>query len=293
MIKSMTGFAGTSYSENNISTTIEIRSYNSRYLDIVIRIPAQYGNLEDSIKQMISNRLTRGRVEIRITIKNEASPIGGFVVNEVLADAYMDALRQLKQRFDINDPTPLSLLSNVNGIIEPQVKELDVNAVWQTLQQGIAAALDEHEEMRKKEGAALAADLSDRIRKIEDCIIAIEQRTDGLLELYQKRLKERIHALTQGLVEIEPVRIAQEAACLADKCDISEEIVRARSHLQQFRDLMEAPEPSGKPLNFLLQEFSREFNTMGVKAGNAEISHITVTAKTELEKIREQVQNVE
>lgn len=293
MIKSMTGFAGTSCSENGISATVEIRSYNSRYLDTVIRIPSQYGNIEDLIKQMISERIARGRIEIRVTIKTETDAIDGFSINEPLADAYMDALMRLKQRFDIDDKIPLTLFTGVNGIIEPQVKEIDANTVWQTVRHGIAAAIDELEAMRENEGAAIAADLTERIGIIEASVTEIEQQTSGMLEHYQKRLKERIQALTQGLVEIDPVRIAQEAACLADKCDISEEIVRIRSHLRQFRYLMDTPDPSGKPLNFLLQEFNREFNTMGVKAGSADISHITVMAKTELEKLREQVQNIE
>jgi uncharacterized protein (TIGR00255 family) len=147
--------------------------------------------------------------------------------------------------------------------------------------------------MKRAEGKNIADDLEKRLIKIEDHICQIGERSSGLLEVYQERLKERINSLTHGMVDIDTGRIAQEAAFLADKSDISEEIVRARSHLDQFRRLMTAPECTGRSLNFLLQEFNREFNTMGSKAGNAEISHTIVSAKTELEKIREQVQNVE
>jgi uncharacterized protein (TIGR00255 family) len=135
--------------------------------------------------------------------------------------------------------------------------------------------------------------MENRLAVIEGHIQSIEERASELLASYQQRLAERIQTLTRGLVEIEPSRIAQEAAFLADKSDISEEISRARSHLDQFRQLMQVPEPAGRPLNFLLQEFNREFTTMGSKAGNADIAHIIVSAKTELEKIREQVQNIE
>ena len=147
--------------------------------------------------------------------------------------------------------------------------------------------------MRKKEGDFISQDFKKRLKYIEQTLNKIKRASKDLLSHYQEKLKERMAALTQGIVEIESSRIAQEAAFLADRSDISEEIVRARSHLKQFRDIMTASEPSGRKLNFLLQEFTREFNTMGVKAGNADVSHMIVGVKTELEKIREQVQNVE
>jgi uncharacterized protein (TIGR00255 family) len=147
--------------------------------------------------------------------------------------------------------------------------------------------------MKQAEGAALKADLDQRLGFIEDCIARVAEKTDGMLFLYQEKLKTRIVALTQGMVDIDPARIAQEAAFIADRSDISEELVRAKSHLNQFRQLMAATEPAGRSLNFLLQEFNREFNTMGSKAGDAGIAHMIVSAKTELEKIREQIQNVE
>ena len=147
--------------------------------------------------------------------------------------------------------------------------------------------------MRKKEGEFLFKDLQTRLDYIEESISVIEKNTSDLLPRYQERLKERIMALTQGITEIDPVRIAQEAAILADKSDISEEIVRARSHVNQFRKIMTENAPVGKKLNFLLQEFNREFNTMASKSGNTDISHRIVSVKSELEKLREQVQNVE
>ena len=147
--------------------------------------------------------------------------------------------------------------------------------------------------MREKEGAFLANDLKQRLGFVEQSLDQIEADATGLVPLYRERLQERITALTKGVVELDAGRIAQEAAILADRSDISEEIVRAESHLKQFRSIMISEEPAGRKLNFLLQEFNREFNTMGVKAGNAEVSHIIVNVKSELEKIREQVQNVE
>ena len=157
----------------------------------------------------------------------------------------------------------------------------------------IDVALDDLDAMRKREGDVIARDFDDRLKYIEKSLREIQKASSGLLPIYQERLKDRLSSLTNGMVEIDPGRIAQEAAFYADKSDISEEIVRTHSHLKQFRTIMAAEEHAGRKLNFLLQEFLREFNTMGAKAGNADISHIIVAVKSELEKIREQVQNVE
>ena len=154
-------------------------------------------------------------------------------------------------------------------------------------------ALDDLETMRKNEGDFIAKDLKHRLKFIHACLKQIHKKSDGLLNEYQERLKERISSLTQDLVELDPTRIAQEAAHLADRSDISEEIVRAKSHLNQFNEIINAVEPAGRKLNFLLQELNREFNTMGSKIGNAEVAHIVIEVKSELEKIREQIQNVE
>lgn len=293
MIKSMTAFASADLTQQGVTVTVEIRGYNSRYLDLLVRMPATYGSLEESVKQAVSARIQRGRLEIRIGIKTEAGTVESFKINEALADAYYEALTKLKQRYNLAGSISLRQLSGFGGIIEAAETEIGLDAVWQVLASALSRALSDLEAMREKEGRAIAEDISARIRFVEECVARIEAQTEGLLEIYQQRLSDRIAALTRGMVEIDPGRIAQEAAFLADKSDISEELVRARSHLAQFRDLMDAPEPAGKSLNFLLQEFSREFNTMGVKAGNADISHRIVSAKTELEKIREQIQNVE
>ncbi len=293
MIKSMTAFASADLTEHGVTATVEIRGYNSRYLDLLVRMPPAYGSLEDLVKQTVTARIQRGRLEIRIGIKTEAGTVESFRVNEELADAYYEALTKLKQRYNLAGSISLRHLSGFGGVIEAAETEINVEAVWQTLQNVLSRALSDLEMMREKEGRAIAEDISKRILFIEECVARVESQTEGLLEIYQQRLSDRIATLTRGLVEIDSGRIAQEAAFLADKGDISEELVRARSHLAQFRELMDAPEPAGKSLNFLLQEFSREFNTMGVKAGNADISHMIVSAKTELEKIREQIQNVE
>lgn len=293
MIKSMTAFASEETSRNGITVSIEIRCYNSRHLDPAIRLPSAHATMEEQIRQMISSRIQRGRVEIKIGIDGKDAEAVTFRIDEQMADAYYHALNNLRNRYAIDDPISLDDMMKMRGIIESVEADTDTSAVSGILEEALIQAFDNVDKMRQAEGNAIAADLAERANRIETYVDRIQKQTDGLLESYRARLMDRINALTQGMVEIDSGRIAQEAAFIADKSDISEEITRAKSHLSQFRSLMDGKEPAGKPLNFLLQEFSREFNTMGSKAGNADISHIIVSAKTEIEKIREQVQNVE
>lgn len=293
MIKSMTAFAQTDVSDDKFSINIEIKGYNSRYLDIALRLSQRYGILEEKVRKAIMDNVARGRVEIKVSIKETAGDEDVFSINESMASAFCATLTELKNKFELNGDISIDLFSNKNGIIERKDPEIDIDEIWQIAGKAISTALNQFDSMKTIEGNALAADLANRLKFIEACIIQIEEKTDGLLPRYQDKLKTRINALTQGIVEIDPARIAQEAAFIADKSDISEELVRSKSHLKQFWQMMDASDPSGKPLNFLLQEFSREFNTMGSKAGDADIIHVIVSAKTELEKIREQVQNIE
>jgi len=293
MIKSMTAFASEETTRDHITVSVEIRCYNSRHLDLVIRLPSRCQHLEDTVRQRASTVIQRGRVEIRVGVKNEAVGGVGCHINEDLADAHYNALVSIRDRYGLPEPVRLDHLLKINGIIEPATPETDAATVREILEETLSRGLDAAEQMREAEGRALAADIDERINRIEALLEQIETQTDGLLEQCRTRLEERINELTRGMVDIDPGRIAQEAAFMADRSDISEEITRAKSHLDQFRKRMAADEPAGKPLHFLLQEFSREFNTMGSKVGNAAVSHVIVTVKTEIEKIREQVQNAE
>ena len=293
MIKSMTAFARAEKTEKDLTACVEIRSYNSRFLDVNLRVPQNYLPLEDKIKNLISAGVARGRVEVRLQVRDESEAACAFEIDEAKAGAYHQALTQLKERFGMEAPITLDYLSSVSGIIKPAEVEIDMDACWPVIEGCVTQALAALEAMRQKEGAFMARDFEERLNAIEATISTIESASDGLLEHYQERLKDRIAALTRGMVEIDPGRIAQEAAFLADRSDISEEIVRAKSHVKQFRAIMQAGEPAGRKLNFLLQEFNREFNTMGSKTGSTDVSHIIVGLKSELEKIREQVQNVE
>jgi len=293
MIKSMTGYARVEKTNKGFMVIFEIRSYNSRHLDIVLRVPHEYHLLEDKIRSLIAKRVTRGHIEAKVQTKNDFDEGYDYEINMPKAKAYHDALRRLKNDFNLDPEISVDLLAREDGVIMPTERNRNIEADLPAIEDCINNAIDDLDAMRRKEGDFIAKDFHGRLNFIEQSIEKIEKKSDNLLSYYQEHLKERISVLTKGVVEIEPVRIAQEAAFLADKSDISEEILRAKSHIKQFRDTIDSDESAGRKLNFLLQEFNREFNTMGSKVQSANISHMIVEVKSELEKIREQLQNVE
>ncbi|MFH0731232.1 MAG: YicC/YloC family endoribonuclease [Pseudomonadota bacterium] len=293
MINSMTAFARAEKSIETLTVIMEIRAYNSKNLDIAVRMPSGYQPLEEKIKGVVAQQVMRGRIEISCQLTQGTKDAEGFEIDTEKARAYHRALIRLKDELGLAGDISLDHLMAGGNIIRPAEKTSDMDSDWPVIHDCLQSVLGALCVMRATEGANLAADLSSRLELIENRLESIEAAADGLLDRYRDRLAERIQVLTKGVVEIDAARIAQEAAMLADRSDISEELIRARSHLQQFRSIMAEAEASGRKLNFLLQEFNREFNTMGAKAGNAAISHTIVEVKSELEKMREQVQNIE
>jgi uncharacterized protein (TIGR00255 family) len=293
MMKSMTAYARAEKTEKEINVLAEIRSYNSRYLDIALRIPHGYTALEEKIKSLVAGKVSRGRIEINLQINDDSEEAYAFEVNTSRARAYYESLVHLKDQLGLNSDISIELLVREGGILRPGECDRDMEAVGSVVADCINAAMIDLVAMRQKEGDFISSDISSRINSIEKSVLEIEKESRDLLFYYQQRLKDRIAVLTQGTVEIDTDRIAQEAAFLADKSDISEEVVRATSHIKQFLTIMNAEEPAGRKLNFLLQELNREFNTMGSKTEKASVSHMVVAVKSELEKIREQLQNVE
>lgn len=293
MIKSMTGFATIERTVKEITVITDIRAYNSKHLDVALRLPSGYMLLEEKLKARIAERIARGRMEVKIQVKDQSEGAIAFEIDHMRAKAIQSALIELKNEFDLQNDISLELLMSLGGIIKPVETVTEAESIWPVIQDCLSVALDNLENMQKKEGDFIAGDLEKRLDYIEECVAEIENDTGELLGHYQKRLRDRISALTREIVEIDPGRLAQEAAFLADRSDISEEVVRAKSHVQQFRHIMDSEEPGGRKLNFLLQELHREFNTMGSKIGQADTSHRIVDVKSELEKIREQIQNVE
>ena len=293
VMKSMTAFARAERTAGQMTVTTEIRSLNSRYLDVVLRLPHGYHELEEQVKNMIAARVVRGRLEVKVQVRDESEDAYAFEIDGPKARAYYDALSELARRFGLDAGISLDHVLSAGGVIAPAEAERDLQACWPLIEECLGNTLDDLVAMRQKEGDHIARDFADRLAFIRQCLERIKHESSGLVAHYQERLRERIQALTQGMVEIDPARIAQEAAFLADRSDISEELVRVESHLALFRTLMQADEPAGRKLTFLLQELNREFNTMGAKTGKAEVSHVIVDVKSELEKIREQVQNIE
>jgi len=293
MMKSMTAYARAEKTADEINVSTEIRSYNSRYLDISLRIMHGYNVLEEKIKASIIEKIARGRIEVSLQINDGSDEAYNFEINIPKARAYYDRLVQLKDQLDLHSEITVDLLVREGGVIRSVEIDRDMDAVWPVVRDCVDEALNNLVEMRKKEGEFIALDITGRINRIEKSVHLIEKESSDLLYHYQQRLKERIVALTREMVEIDPERITQEAAFLAGKSDISEEIVRVASHIKQFRTIMKSEEPAGRKLNFLLQELHREFNTMGSKTEKAHVSHTIVEVKSELEKIREQLQNVE
>lgn len=293
MIKSMTAFATVEKTTDDLSAIVEMRSYNSRYIDIFLRIPSSYQSLEDKIKELINARITRGRLEMRLQIEDHTTETAALELDDARANALMTILSQLKSKFKLKSDITLDTLLNAGGIIKPVENLPNDDIIWPVVKECTVLALDDLDAMRRKEGDFIAADFRQRLEFINGCLNRIKKGSANLFAQYQQRLKERITSLTQNIVELDPARIAQEAAFLADRSDISEELTRAASHLNQFEQIMQSPEPVGRKLNFLLQELNREFNTMGSKIGDAAIAHLVIDVKSELEKIREQIQNIE
>jgi len=293
MIHSMTAFARSEIVTEAITVNMEVRSVNSRHLDINVRLPSRFLGLEERIRSTLVKHLARGRIDIKVQIQDKDEASLAFEIDEARATAYHKALDRIRQTFQMDAPISLKTLVDAGGIIKPVELEPDPSVCLPVVEACLETAIDALIAMRKTEGEFLERDFSARLAFIEERVKTIEAASADLPAHYQQRLQERITALTKGIVEIDPARIAQEAAMLADRSDISEELVRVNSHIKQFRSLMSASEPAGRKLNFLIQEFNREFNTMGSKTGKARVAHMVVEIKAELEKLREQVQNVE
>lgn len=293
MIKSMTAFATGAASEADLSVEMTVRSYNSRYLDFSIHLPEACQPFEDQIKKIMGQMHTRGRIEVRLTLTDDASDQDFFEVDTLRAQAYYRALDDLRRGLGIETPVSLETVLGAKQIISAAKKEVDSELLGRVIEQAAAAAAEELDRMRRQEGVNLYQDLTARLDDIEQRMGTVADLAKSIPQAYKLRLEDRLAALTRDGDPIDPVRLAQEVAVLADKSDVSEEIVRIHSHIKQFREIMDETESQGRKLNFLVQEFNREFNTIGSKSGSTDLSHHVVDVKSELEKIREQVQNIE
>ncbi len=290
MVYSMTGFGrGTSSTETG-EVGVEIRSVNNRYLDVTVRGGSEVEEVEGPIREALREQLDRGKVTVTISVDGGTEGVPGADVER--ARAYTEALKTLAAELDLPGEPDLALVASFRDVIHPRSAELDPEAAWEAVRPAFQQALDGFLAMRRKEGEALARDVEERLKAIEGALDGIMERAPERISAFAQRLKERIAELLDR-VPVDEDRLAQEIAVYADRIDISEECTRLESHLDQARALMKGDEASGRSLNFLLQEMHREINTIGSKANDGEINHRVVGMKEELEKIREQVQNIE
>ena len=293
MIKSMTAFAQVSNTHDTITADVTIRSYNSRHLDIKLYTPESCQEFQESIKRIITKTHDRGRIEIKLSVQDDAKDQDLFEVNEARVRSYFQALDKIRQDLNLSIDISMDNILTVRDVIVPLKKDQDKNKLWKAVEPCIEVASMNLNTMREEEGKNLYKDLLARIDYVEDRLKFVEKEADTIPMFYKQKLMEKISDLTSEVKGLDPVRIAQEAAIIADKSDVSEEIVRLYSHIKLFRDSLASDSSQGRKLNFLIQEFNREFNTIGSKAGNAALSHMMVDLKSQLEKVREQIQNIE
>lgn len=292
MIKSMTGYGRVEGLCDGRNIIVEAKSVNHRFLEIALRIPASLYPLEMEYKKKIAERFKRGRIDVSIRLEGECSDTSKVNLNMDIARDYFDVLSRLKTEFNIQEPVSIKTLISFRDIFTPPAEtQMDadfLNSVEKMLQEALSILVN----MRQDEGIVLFSDMQMRLQAIGAIMGAIRLRAPQIVLEYQKRLSDRIKELTAGL-ELDAGRLAQEVAVMADRCDITEEIVRMQSHIGQFESLLQSDEAEGRKIDFLLQEMNREINTIGSKANDADIARQVIEVKSELGKLREQAQNIE
>ncbi|MBU4261231.1 MAG: YicC family protein [Proteobacteria bacterium] len=290
---SMTAFGRGEHLSENIGWTVEIKSVNHRFFDIRIKIPRQYAALEERIKKEITPFYSRGHIEVVVTPAPNLVEAKTLGVNLPLALQYGNCLLEIKNYLDLPaSGTELTLVANYPNVIYAMDEKEDLEAIWDVLRQALLQALELTRDMREREGLSLKNDLLTRLDFLAATKEQVKEKIPELTAQKQVSLQERIAKLAKD-IDIDPSRIVQEIAIIADKADVTEELVRLTSHIDQFRHFLEQQEPVGRRLDFLLQELLREINTMASKISDAGIAHQAVELKNELEKMREQVQNLE
>ena len=294
MIKSMTGFGRGEHSDGKRSITVEIKSVNHRYGDINVKMPRRYSFAEESIKSTVKQYISRGKVDVSISVENLTEGDVTVKLNTMVAGQYFENLKELKQTFDLNGDVTLQFLSTLPDVMKAVPDVEDEEEICAAILIPVKEAASNLDKMRAIEGEKLAEDLLMRGGLIQDFVKKIEERSPQVTVAYTEKLKERITELIGNSITVPEDRILLEAAIFADKCSITEELVRLNSHMIQLRSIINnSDKPTGKKLDFLVQEMNREANTIGSKANDIEITNLMLEIKAEIEKIREQVQNIE
>lgn len=291
-MKSMTGFGRGEAQSSGVTWSVECSSVNRKQLEVAVNLPRELSELENAVRTEVSAAVSRGRVNVAVRKESATAGSDAVRVDQVLAASYFHAMRALALKLDIPPEISLTDITRMPGVITQAQAETATEDAWPSIQEALTGALKQLNTMRAAEGASLRKDIETRLALIESLLESIRAKSATVPEHQRKVLRQRLE--DAGLpLPLDDERLVKEIALFADRTDISEELTRAASHVQQFRAYLDSGTPAGRSLDFLLQEFFREFNTMGSKCNNAEIAHHVVTAKTELEKIREQVQNAE
>lgn len=292
MVKSMTGYGRAEETIRGCTITVELRSVNNRYLDCNIRLPRLYLFAEDGIKSRVQNTISRGKVDVFVILDYAGKEEVKVTVNRPVADGYYGALKQLAQSYQLSEDISVSLLSRFPDVLLAEKAEEDTEQRAQDIYSVLDRALADFDEMRTKEGSRLRDDILSRAAAIEDMVTFVEERSPQTVSEYRAKLEARMQEVLQN-TQIDESRLLTEAAIFADKVAVAEETVRLRSHIAQLREMLSKGGATGRKLDFLIQEFNREANTIGSKCSDIQIARQVVDIKAEIEKIREQVQNIE
>ena len=292
MVLSMTGYGRTGAVLHGRDIKVELRSVNSRYLEYSSRLPRSCFFLEDKLKKLVAARVSRGKVELSLSIQNVTAADTVVSVNWGLAEGYRAALTSMVERMDLKNDVTVGMLARFPDVLTQTAAPTDEDALWQDVESIANQAIDAFVAMRAAEGEKLKADVESRLQTVEALVGQIEQATEGRVKAYSDRLYARLQELLEDR-NIEESRLVTEAAIFADKTAIDEETVRLYSHVAQYRQILELNEPIGRKLDFLTQELNRESNTIGSKCQDVAITRLVVELKSEIEKIREQIQNIE
>ena len=292
MIKSMTGYGKSEQTIDSLNVTVEIKSVNHRYFEFSARVPREYGFLEEKLKKYCNSLITRGKVECYVSVEDLEEREMEVNVNKTLAAGYVKALKELSERFGLKDDISAVTLSRYPDVITLHKASEDEERIWDAVKTVAETAVSKFIEMRETEGSKLRGDILSRADYIIECVEFIEGRSPETVREYNEKLKQRMKELL-GDASVDEQRLLNEAAIYADKIAVDEETVRLRSHISQLRDFMNSNEAIGRKLDFLVQEINREANTIGSKAQDVDIAKKVIAIKAEVEKIREQVQNIE
>ena len=292
MALSMTGYGRGEQLLHGQNITVEIRSVNSRYFEFSSRVPRGCAFMEDRLKKLLNSQISRGKVELGLQLQSVEASDTVVQVNLPLARQYRDAMRTLYEELEIKDDLTTGLIARFPDVLVTSRAQVDQEQLWQDVSQVTGQALEAFLEMRRVEGRKLKEDLLEKLKQLEADVAWVEGQSEGRVEAYTQRLYEKLKVLLEDR-NIEESRILTEAAIFGDKTAVDEETVRLHSHIQQYRDVLESPEPVGRKLDFLTQEMNRETNTIGSKCQDVQITKRVVEMKACIEKIREQVQNLE